>query len=163
MRLYAAALVSAMFLAACGGDNPDATDGGEAQPVAGAPETPAAMTAGTMMPITGRTHDVQMIGDAQGYRFEPAELTIAQGDGVKFTMVSGAPHNVEFDANGIPSGTAAQLGANIPEKGSELGTPIYVDLGKEITISMAGLPAGEYNFHCTPHLPMNMRGKITIQ
>ncbi len=164
MRLYAAALaMSTMFLAACGGDNTNATDGADVAPVAGAAEMPGAMTAGTMMPVTGTVHEIRMVGDAQGYRFEPAERTIAAGDGVKFIMVSGAPHNVDFQANGIPAGTAAQLSANIPEKGGELGTPIYTELGKEVTISFAGLPAGEYNFNCTPHLPMGMVGKIIVQ
>ena len=37
-----------------------------------------------------------MIGDAKGYRFEPADITIKQGDAIKFIMVSGGPHNVAF-------------------------------------------------------------------
>ena len=55
-----------------------------------------------------------MIGDEKGYRFEPANITVKQGDGIKFTMVSGGPHNVAFDAAAIPAAGKDQLAANIP-------------------------------------------------
>ena len=32
-----------------------------------------------------------MISDDKGYRFEPAELTIKQGDAIKFVMIYGRP------------------------------------------------------------------------
>ncbi|HKW47882.1 MAG TPA: plastocyanin/azurin family copper-binding protein, partial [Gemmatimonadaceae bacterium] len=60
-----------------------------AQPSTGSSETE------TAAPISGQTVEVKMLQDAQGsYRFDPADVTIKPGDGVKFIMVSGAPHNV---------------------------------------------------------------------
>src|ERR1700723_3653026 len=78
-------------------------------PAAGAAAPTAAATAGTPAPITGKTWDVKMIGDAKGYRFEPATLSIKVGDGVKFTNVTGGPHNVAFNtlpAEGADSANA---------------------------------------------------------
>jgi plastocyanin len=35
--------------------------------------------------------------------------------------------------------------------------------GDAVTLSLGGVKAGEYEFHCTPHLAMNMKGKLTIK
>src|SRR6478736_8205842 len=63
-----------------------------AAPAAAAPAAGAVAAA----PATGATHEVKMIGDATGYKFDPANITVKQGDAVKFVMVSGGPHNVTF-------------------------------------------------------------------
>ena len=34
---------------------------------------------------------------------------------------------------------------------------------EEYTISFGGIKPGTYEFHCTPHLAMNMKGKVTVQ
>jgi plastocyanin len=34
---------------------------------------------------------------------------------------------------------------------------------ENVTISFAGVAPGAYNYHCTPHLAMNMKGVITVQ
>ena len=161
-----AVLVSAVVLGACGGDKggamADTTKPADTTAMA-APSTPAApMAAGAMMPITGTTHEIKMYGDATGYRFDPAELTIKAGDGVKFTFVNGGPHNVAFDAT-IPAAGKAQLDANMPEKMMELSGKMMVAEGESYTVSFAGVAAGEYAFNCTPHLAMNMKGKIIVQ
>src|SRR5215208_6757757 len=112
MRFYGLALAaSAIVLGACaGGDNKAAdttatpapaattpaatpTDSAGAAPAAGAAPSAAP---GAMAAITGTTHEVKMIGDEKGYRFEPADLKIKAGDGVKWTVVSTPPHNVAF-------------------------------------------------------------------
>src|SRR5258706_15967345 len=64
--------------------------------------TGAASSTVTMAPVTGKTHTVNMVGDAKGYRFEPANVTVKQGDGIKFVVGSGGPHNVPFDPATIP-------------------------------------------------------------
>jgi plastocyanin len=115
-----------------------------------------------MAPITGTTHEVKMIGDDKGYRYEPAELTIKQGDGIKFTMVSGGPHNVAFDAATIAADAKTALLANMPEQQGELSSKMLLNADETYTISFAGVPAGTYDFFCTPHLAMNMKGKVTV-
>ncbi len=163
MRLKAAALaLSAMFFAACGGGDTADTSTPAADQSAATQGTGAEGSVAAA-PITGTTHEVRMLGDDQGYRYDPAELTVAPGDGVRFVMVSGPPHNVAFEENGIPAGAAAQLDANISDKLSFLSSGMYMNVGDEVTVSFANVPSGEYNFICTPHLAMGMRGKVIVQ
>ena len=161
-------LASAVLLGACGGgentasDTSDAATGGAAAQTPPAGQAPAGGNATPQQP-TGQTHTVRMVGDAQGYRFEPANITVKRGDAVKWVMVSGAPHNVAFDANAIPGGAQAQLSANMPNQQGPLSSPMMMNANEEYTVSFAGLPAGAYNYVCTPHLAMNMKGVVTVQ
>jgi plastocyanin len=165
-----AVLTSAVIaLSACGGDKTAATDSaaGASAAAAAAATTPAAPAAtgaaGAMAPITGTTHEVRMVGDASGYKFEPAEITIKQGDGIRWTMVSGGPHNVAFDATKLTPEAKAALLANMPEQMAELMGKNLLNANETYTISFANVPAGTYEYNCTPHLAMGMIGKITIQ
>ena len=117
-----------------------------------------------MAPITGAIKTVNMVGDAKGYRFEPANFTIKQGDGVKFVVVSMGPHNVAFDPATIPADQKAQLDANMgTDKMGELSSNMKMNPGDAITISFAKIKPGQYPFHCVPHLALNMKGVITVQ
>ena len=176
MRFFGVALAaSALVLGACGGGDKAATDttaaassaapapatdsAAAAAPAAGAPAAGAVAPA----PITGKTHEVKMVGDEKGYRFEPADITVKQGDGIKFVMVSGGPHNVAFEETGIPAAASAQLSANIENAAAPLTSQMTVNPNEVVNISFANVPAGTYNFHCTPHLAMGMKGVITVQ
>jgi len=119
---------------------------------------------GTMAPITGTTKTVNMVGDAKGYRFEPANFTVKQGDGVKFVVVSGGPHNVAFDPATIPADVRPQLDANMgTDKMGELSSNMKMNAGESITVSFGNIKPGTYPYHCTPHLALNMKGVITVQ
>lgn len=165
MRFHALALLTgAVVLGACsGGEKKADTTATAAAPAA--TTTPAAPAAGALapMPATGATHEIKMIGDDKGYRFEPATLTIKSGDAVTFTMVNGGPHNVSFDPSTTPADSKAQLDANMPQKMAELSSPLLMNPNESYTISFAGVKPGDYPFHCTPHLAMNMKGVITVQ
>ncbi|HEY7393756.1 MAG TPA: plastocyanin/azurin family copper-binding protein [Gemmatimonadaceae bacterium] len=169
MRFYGLTLLaSAVVLGACakGGEQAAKTDTGAAA-AAPAPSSPgaAAPAAGGVAAIaaTGKTHEVKMIGDDKGYRFDPANLTIKSGDAVKFVMVSGGPHNVAFDPTTVPADSKAQLDANMDQKMSELSSPLLLNPNEAYTVSFGGIKPGQYPFHCTPHLAMNMKGVITVQ
>jgi plastocyanin len=174
MRFYGIALLaSTAVLGACGGEKA-ATDTAAANAAAASATTPAAATpsaatpapaAGAMAaaPATGATHEIKMIGDASGYKFEPANLTVKQGDAVKFIMVSGGPHNVAFQ-NVTDAAAKAQLDANMQgAKMGELSSPMLMAPNESYVVSFAKVPAGTYNFTCTPHAAMNMKGAITVQ
>jgi plastocyanin len=173
MRFYGiAVLAGAAVLSACGGEKqPVADTTSAAVPAAGTatatPETgaPAAGAAAAVAaaPATGATHEVKMIGDASGYRFDPADITIKQGDAIKFIMVSGGPHNVAF-LNLTDPTVKAQLNANMPgQHMAEDSSPLLMQPNEAYTISFAKVPAGKYDFDCTPHAAMGMKGTITIQ
>ena len=117
-----------------------------------------------MAPITGTTKTVNMVGDAKGYRFEPANFTIKQGDGVKFVVVSGGPHNVAFDPATIPSDVKGQLDANMgTDNMGELSSNMKMNAGESVTVSFGNIKPGQYPYHCVPHLALNMKGVITVQ
>ena len=174
MRFYAFAFAaSALVLGACGGGDkkaadsaaapaPDTTAAAATTPAAGGATTTAAGTA-TAAPITGKTVEVKMLMDGSTYKFDPANVTIAKGDGVKFVLVSGGPHNVAFDPAGIPAGSNAQLNANISEVQADLTSAMKMAPGESITVSFANVPSGQYNYHCVPHLAMGMKGVVTVQ
>ena len=170
MRFLGVALVSsAVILGACGGGAKQ--DAAPAAAGAGGPAAPAAAAGatGTAMPITGKKWDVKMIGDGNSYKFEPSDLTIKEGDGIKFTVVSTPPHNVAFDAAAAGSlpmaAVKAQLDANMGGgKIGELSSPLLLNVGDSYTISsFAGVKPGKYAFNCTPHLAMNMKGTVTVR
>lgn len=163
MKVFGIVLVTgaALVLGACGpkdGATTDSTAGATATAV-----TPVASPQTAMMPITGTTHEIKMVGDATTYKFEPAEITVKQGDGIKFVMVSGGPHNVAFDPMTIPAAAKAQLMANMTEQVTELSGKFLQTAGESYIVSFAGVPAGTYDFVCTPHIAMNMKGKVTVQ
>ena len=171
MRFYGiAVLAGAAVLGACGGekqpvaDTTAATTSAATTPAATTPEAGApAAGAVAAAPATGTTHEVKMIGDAKGYRFEPADITIKQGDAVKWIMVSGGPHNVAF-LNLTDATTKAQLNANMPgQHMAEDSSPLLMNPNEAYTISFAKIPAGKYDYICVPHAAMNMKGAVTVQ
>ena len=172
MQFYGFAVaVGAIVLGACaGGENKPADTTHVAIDTAAASTTTTTGTstttsgAGTMAPITGKTHEVKMVGDAKGYRFEPANVTVKQGDGIKFVVVSGGPHNVAFDPATIPADVKGQLDANMgTDKMGELSSNMKMNAGESVTVSFGNIKPGQYPFHCTPHLALNMKGVITVQ
>lgn len=166
MQFKGLALVaSAIMFAACGG-------GSETQPAAettpaaapAAEAAPAAAGAVTAQAATGTTHEIKMIGDDKGYRFEPANITIKQGDAIKFVAVSGFPHNVAFVGTGLTDAVKAQINANLgTARLADLSSQMYLAANEGFTLSFAGIPAGKYEYNCTPHLAMNMKGVITVE
>ncbi len=152
---------AAVLLSACGGGDSAPTTDVAADSAAVAPATDAAASASAA--ITGTIHEVQMIGDEKGYYYSPAEITAKAGDGIKFVMVSGGPHNVAFDATLLSPEAKAQLIANMPNQASELMGPMLLNAGEEYTMSLASIAPGTYEYFCTPHLAMGMKGKFTIQ
>jgi plastocyanin len=117
-----------------------------------------------LAPITGATKTVNMVGDAKGYRFEPANITVKQGDAIKFVVVSGGPHNVAFEPATIPADVKGQLDANMgTDKMGELSSNMKMNAGESVTVSFGNIKPGQYPYHCVPHLALNMKGVITVQ
>lgn len=174
---FTALAAGALMLGACGGGEKSAdttaamaatttaaesTTMAPAGSTAAAATTPAAGTA-TSAPVTGTVHEVKMIGDAKGYRFEPASITVKAGDGIKFINVSGGPHNIAFDPSQIPADVQAQLNANMPNTTSPLTGPLLTQPNETYTISFAKIKPGTYEGHCVPHLALGMKISITVQ
>ena len=171
MRFYGLALFAgAAVLGACGGGGEKAADTtSAAPPAAAAPGAPAAGAAAAptstvpKVAATGQTHEIKMIGDDKGYRFDPADITIKSGDALKFVNVTGGPHNIAFDPETMPADAKAQLDANMDNKMADLSSPLLMNPNEDYIISFGGVKPGKYTFHCTPHLAMNMKGSVTVQ
>ena len=174
MRFYGfAVVVGVISLGACAGGEKKPADTTHVAVDTTAASTATTTTPGTTTtpsgavaaaPITGKTIEVKMIGDATGYRFEPANFTVKRGDGVKFVVVSGPPHNVAFDPATIPPDVRTQLDANMgTDKMGELSSGLKMNPGESITVSFGNIKPGQYPYHCTPHLALNMKGVITVQ
>jgi plastocyanin len=175
MRFYGFAVaVGVITLGACAGGEKKPTDTTHVAVDTSSTTTTSASTSSTtpapaggavaMAPITGAIKTVNMVGDAKGYRYEPANFTIKEGDGVKFVVVSMGPHNVAFDPATVPPDVKAQLDANMgTDKMGELSSNMKMNPGDAITVSFAKIKPGQYPYHCVPHLALNMKGVITVQ
>jgi len=158
MRVLGVALLSGVvLLGACGGSETPPPDTATTAAPAPAPTGAAAFVA-----PTGTIHEVRMVGDATGYRYEPATITVKPGDGIKFINASGGPHNVAFDPAAIPADQKDQLWANMPNA-IDGSSPTFVTPNEEWILSIGNIKPGKYPYFCTPHLAMNMRGEITVQ
>lgn len=163
MRFNGMVLVAAVAaLSACGGGDKGSADT-SASATAGQTTAASAATGATsaLAAVTGTVHDVKMIGDEKGYRFDPVDITIKAGDGVRWTMVTGGPHNVAFQ--NVAADAKAQLSANMPNQLSDLSGPYLLNPNEQYTISFANVKPGKYDYICTPHLTNGMKGSITVQ
>jgi len=105
-----------------------------------------------------------MTGTTMSFYYEPKELTIKQGDKVKWVMGAAGPHNVNFgnpafaDKSNVPPAAKPKL-----ESMGVLVTPLLQVPGQVTEIIFGkDLPTGEYNYVCDPHAPLGMVGKITV-
>jgi plastocyanin len=141
---------------ACGGKG----NQNQTQTQAAPPAPPAAAPAAPTGPVT----EVKMTGNGSTKAaFEPSSITIAQGATVRFTNVSGGPHNITFWQDSIPSGAAAALNANMPNRMDNLSGPFLTNPNDTYTVSFANAPKGTYKGYCTPHLPLGMKITIKVQ
>ncbi|HYJ80721.1 MAG TPA: plastocyanin/azurin family copper-binding protein [Longimicrobiaceae bacterium] len=132
---------------ACGGGDDAADTAATGDSVAAPADAPAAPAA------TGTVHEVQMLtsADLASGTFEPANLTVKQGDRIRFTTDGKAAHNVSFP----PADNAGA--ANLPPAGAFLTTAGQTH---EVDVTMG---PGSYVFVCDPHVAMGMRGTLTVQ
>lgn len=104
-------------------------------------------------PALAADHTVKMGSDGGLLVFEPATITISQGDTVTWENNKMAPHNVVFDANGVPGGKAMA---------SEL-THSQLTFSPGESYDSTFTEPGEYTYYCAPHRGAGMVGKVIVQ
>jgi plastocyanin len=162
MRFNGLVLTAAFAaLGACGGGDRAGDTAATGQTAGTTAATGGGAGTAAPAPATGKVHEVRMVGDERGYRYEPTDLTVKQGDAVKWVMISGQPHNVAFQ--NVPPDARAQLSANMPNQLSDLSSPMLLNPNETYQMSFAGVKPGKYDYICTPHIANNMRGSITVQ
>jgi plastocyanin len=122
------------------------------------------LKATTPPPFTGTVHEIKMNGTATTFFFEPKEVTIKQGDKVRWIMSAAGPHNVDFASAAFPDKTKIPDGAKLKlEAQGSLVTPLLQAPGQAVEIVFGkDMPPGEYNYVCDPHTPLGMAGKIIV-
>lgn len=148
-RLTTIALLAALVLAGCSGQEQPAADGG-AQP---ATPAPAATNMGENLTPDpgGKIIVVEMMTDDQGNnRYDPADIEAHPGDVIRYTLKSGV-HNANFlpDSNTLKAGLPA-------------ATPLLQLPGQTIDVKVTMAP-GKYYFHCDPHALLGMKGHLEVE
>ena len=155
-------LLLVVALAACGGGDAAPSDSLAVIPAAPATPVVSAPPAGSAAAITGAIIEVRMVGDGKGYRFEPATVKAVPGDGIKFVVISGGPHEVAFDLAAVPPESRDQLRWNMPNS-TEGRSPLLSHEQETWTVSLGSLAKGRYPFVSTPRVAQGMKGEIVIQ
>jgi len=97
---------------------------------------------------------VKMGSDGGQLAFQPATITIAKGDTVTWENNKMAPHNVVFDASGVPGGK------EIADKLTH--SQLTFSPGESYSTTFDVEP-GEYSYYCAPHRGAGMVGKIIVE
>lgn len=153
MRFALLTTVVAIGALACGKKGSDQNQSQTSAP----PAAPAAAT-------TGPVVEVKMTGNGSTRAaFEPSTITVPAGATVRFTNVSGGPHNITFWSDSIPAGGAAALQAGMKNTVDNLSGPFLVQPNETYEVSFANAPKGTYKGYCTPHLTLGMKIAIKVE
>ena len=130
--------------AACGGKTAATSDA--ATPAA----TGAATGGGSVAKPTGKIVVVELITDAVGNYFKPADFEVHRGDIIRYTLSVGV-HNVHF----LPDSNPGKL--NLPPMSEFLQLP-----GQTYDLPVNFEP-GTYYFQCDPHVLLGMKGHVKVE
>ena len=145
-RHYRALTLIAVGLgaAACGGKTAASGD-------AANPATSGATTGGgSVAKPTGKIVVVELITDAVGNYYKPAEFEVHRGDIIRYTLSVGV-HNVHF----LPESNPGKL--NLPPVSEFLQLP-----GQTYDVPVNFEP-GTYYFQCDPHVLLGMKGHVKVE
>lgn len=108
------------------------------------------MAVATLPAHAGDRHIVKIISDYDNLRmyFSPKTITVKPGDTVVWVNEAEEEHNIASYPDGFPKG-AAPINSHYLKKKDEKWSYTF---SKE----------GTYEYHCIPHLPMGMRGKVVV-
>jgi plastocyanin len=154
MRFALLTTVVAIGALACGKKGSDQNQSQTSAP----PAAPAAAT------TSGPVVEVKMTGNGSTRAaFEPSSITIPVGGTVRFTNVSGGPHNITFWSDSIPSGGAPALQGGMKNTVDNLSGPFLTQPNETYDVSFANAPKGTYKGYCTPHLTLGMKIAIKVE
>jgi len=140
-------------LAACGKSGDQNQSQTSAPPAAPAAATPS-----------GPVVEVKMTGNGSTRAaFEPSTITVPAGATVRFTNVSGGPHNITFWSDSVPAGGAAALNAGMKNTVDNLSGLFLTQPNETYEVSFANAPKGTYKGYCTPHLTLGMKIAIKVE
>lgn len=103
----------------------------------------------TTSPAFAETFTVKMGADSGQLAFVPSDLTVKQGDTVKWVNNKFPPHNVIFEGSGAIS--------------SKSHDQLMFAPGDTYEVSFSDVEPGTYTYYCAPHRGAGMTGKITVE
>ena len=163
MRFTVISAIAAVAVA-CGGEKKAETSQSTATGAPPAAESAAAAPTAAAPAPAGPVVEVKMTGNGTSKAaFEPNKLSIAPGTTVRFTNVSGGPHNVAFWPDSVPAGSADALKKGMPNQMTDLTGPFLMKPNETYDVSFAGAPAGVYKGYCQPHTALGMKIAITVK
>ena len=142
-RIAGAVLFALVGAGACGGKQAADRSASAASGTA-----PSGAAAGGATP-TGKIVVVEMISDAAGNYFKPADVEVHRGDVIRFTLRIGV-HSVHF----LPDSNAGK--SNLPPVSDLLQLP-----GQTYDLPVNFEP-GTYYFQCDPHVALGMKGHVHV-
>jgi plastocyanin len=96
------------------------------------------------------------------YRFVPARVTARPGDILVFRVVSGAPHNVAFEAAGLTPAAHEALNSALTDRSGDLSGPLLAQNGAQYRLRVPALPPGRYLFFSVSHRAYDMQGELIV-
>jgi plastocyanin len=111
-----------------------------------------------------RVHEIRLEANAEKevYRFSPANISARAGDVLLFKTVSGTPHSIVFEAQGISGAAHEALNGAMARRAGDLSSPLLSPDGAEYRVTVPALNPGRYEFFCLPHRAYDMRGSLRI-
>jgi plastocyanin len=111
------------------------------------------------------THVVRLIANPANhvYRFEPEEVVASPGDVLVFQAVSGAPHSVVFEGQGLSPGVRGAFNNAMPARSGDLSSTVLTASGSEYRMTVPQVPPGSYPYYCLPHRAYDMRGTLRVK
>jgi plastocyanin len=103
----------------------------------------------TASPAAAETVTVKMGADSGQLIFQQSEVTVKQGDTVKWVNNKFPPHNVIFEGSGA-----------IANKSHD---QLMFSPGETYEVSFSDVEPGTYTYYCAPHRGAGMVGKITVE
>jgi len=103
-------------------------------------------------PAVANAVDVKLGSDGGQLVFVPDEVTIKAGDSVTWLGNKGMPHNVVFDEENVPDGTALDK-INHEDMVNEEGEKVTSKFDKP----------GTYAYYCEPHRGAGMNGTVIVK
>lgn len=95
-------------------------------------------------------HVVEVVSDYDNLRmaFRPKRIVVQPGDTVTWVNLAAEEHNVFSYPDGYPKGSKPMLSPYMQKKDEKWSRTFNVE--------------GTYEYHCIPHLPMGMHGKVVV-
>lgn len=111
------------------------------------------------------THLLKLQAEAgeDAYRVVPQRVVAHVNDVLVFRVVSGEPHSITFEAEGLSPQAHDALNQALKRRSADLTTPLLTAPGAEYRMEIPAIPKGSYRFFCLPHRAYDERGVLVIE